>query len=149
MEKTGSPNETDGRFPELAMFAKLKNLLKPGPPLPSSPALFEGCASETDARASAVLSMKGSEDATATRGSIALPSPPRAPHSDPRDYLPEETTEWVVSVSFDKPIRIAATRPGDQLARWRGIPPYEPVVTSAVLIKSGCAITSTPGGSLP
>ena len=65
--------------------------------------LHEALASDTDARAAAVLPATGSEDARHVRGSIELPELEKRLAPGDRDYLPEETTEWVISVTFDKP----------------------------------------------
>jgi cell division protein ZipA len=82
--------------------------------------LRETLASETDARAAAILPTTGSEDARYVCGSIALPESDGRLRSAGGSYLPDETTEWVVSVQFGKTTPLARDQIRAQFGpQWR------------------------------
>ena len=62
--------------------------------------LFEATASESQARAEAVLPTEGSEDASQVLGKFTKEELSRPPVDENRDYLPNPKVDWVLHVDF-------------------------------------------------
>lgn len=81
--------------------------------------LYEMLASESEARAAAVLPTKPSEDMSHLLGKLIPPGAKRV-EEDEREYTPSEKVEWVVTVEFAGKPRLDPRKANDLFdTRWR------------------------------
>ena len=80
--------------------------------------LYLSTEGESEARAASLLPTVGSENAQLLLGKLNLPEPEN--YKVDRDYLPDEITEWIIAVDFEKPTILTPDQIKEEFGKqWR------------------------------